>query len=489
MDGPQHHDRMVFVTHVRIRLNVAHGSQGQSRKQVLVTKIRADHSSELARDALSRRVFQQFEQHRDGSIRRSKAEPAAQAQAGPSDRVDERSSVHRSNPILPHARRIFTPSTSQMRCGRGDRRAKPGRAARWARSSGPRRLSGWSVTRSGLVIRVGVGGQHPAIILDYASGTGFIGKNTCKVRPVFRHGVAAEGIGSPRDKRASQAPLAPLFVRLCRKDRVEVRVWWRIGASRTGSAVAAAAKVGGLDPWQIGLERDPRVVALLSARIGKQWTRERDRCGVQSSIERGATVGTGPDQLIRNTGKIRVGTETTDIGDETSCVTGGIDTVHVVIPDQIIVGVQIVHTVCDAVIAKDITEGISTGVAGAGVDLIAVLVVPDLIGKRSVLTVSRPGISRVLVRRGEGGMKVGGLGRAGIRMWLKAQLAKPVGGAGNHRALFAGRQVVERYLQSMRSVRELDAQHITRIEEQRVVVVWSEAGETGTPDERAGALG
>ena len=45
------------------------------------------------------------------------------------------------------------------------------------------------------------------------------------------------------------------------------------------------------------------------------------------------------------------------------------------------------------------------------------------------------------------------------------------------------------YLQSIRGVREIDAQHITRIKKERVVVVRREAGETPTSNERAGALG
>ena len=52
---------MVLETHLRIRLDVAHGSQRQGRKQVLVTKTAADPSGELARKTLSRRFFQQFE--------------------------------------------------------------------------------------------------------------------------------------------------------------------------------------------------------------------------------------------------------------------------------------------------------------------------------------------------------------------------------------------------------------------------------------------
>ena len=113
----------------------------------------------------------------------------------------------------------------------------------------------------------------------------------------------------------------------------------------------------------------------------------------------------------------------------------------------------------------------------------------DLIGKRDVVAVSRPGISRVLTRGGERWMEINRLGRAGGRTRLIEQLGKPVGGAGNHRALFAGRQVVDCYLQSIRGVREIDAQHITRIKKERVVVVRREAGETPTSNERAGALG
>src|SRR5207244_8638149 len=157
-------------------------------------------------------------------------------------------------------------------------------------------------------------------------------------------------------------------------------------------------------------------------------------------------------------GKIGVCTETTNIGSKTSCIIGCIDTGIIVIADQTIICVQIVHTVCDAV-TKDITERVPTA---AAIDPIAVLVVSDLIGKRDVVAVSRPGISRVLTRGGERRMEVDRLGRAGGRTRLIEQLGKPVAGAGNHRALFAGRQVVDCYLQSIRGVREIDAPELKK---------------------------
>jgi hypothetical protein len=67
---------MVLETHVGVRLDVAHGSQGQGRKQILVTKTLADPAGEFAREILSRRFFQQFEQRYHGSSRIGKAAPA-----------------------------------------------------------------------------------------------------------------------------------------------------------------------------------------------------------------------------------------------------------------------------------------------------------------------------------------------------------------------------------------------------------------------------
>jgi len=60
-----------------------------------------------------------------------------------------------------------------------------------ARSNGVAPLK--TQTRGLLVLPVWAGvGQYPAIIFYDVPGAGRSGKQTCKVRPVFRHGVAAE---------------------------------------------------------------------------------------------------------------------------------------------------------------------------------------------------------------------------------------------------------------------------------------------------------
>ena len=205
-------------------------------------------------------------------------------------------------------------------------------------------------------------GQYPAIIFYDVPGAGRSRKETCKVRPVFRHGVAAERIGSPSDEWSSEAPSTVFFLSLDGIDRVEVRVWRRIRAARAGRPVAVAAEVGGLDPRHISFERNPRVVSLFTARRSKERTLEGNRRRMQSAIDVRVTVGAGPVQLIRNTGKIGILKETANIGNKTRRVVGGIDTVQVVIPNQIIVRVQIVHTVFDAV-AEHIADGV--GARGA----------------------------------------------------------------------------------------------------------------------------
>src|SRR6202051_5019557 len=86
-------------------------------------------------------------------------------------------------------------------------------------------------------------------------------------------------------------------------------------------------------------------------------------------------------------------------------------------------------------------------------------------------------------------MKVNRLGRADGPLGLKEQLHEPIRGACNHRALFARRKVVNRYFQSVCSVLEFDAQQVTRIEKERIVVGWCEAGETSASDQRTGTLG
>src|SRR5216683_4995445 len=230
---------------------------------------------------------------------------------------------------------------------------------------------------------------------------------------------------------------------------------------------------------------DLRVVSLFTSRRSKERTLERNRRRVQSAIDVRVAVGARPIQLIWDTGKIRIGTETTNIGNETHGVIARIDTVHVVIANQMVIAVQIVHAIPDTV-AIDIPEWVS---ASAVVDPVAVLVMPDLVGKRNVVTVSRPGVSRFFTGCGVRGMKVNRLGRADPRIRLKEQLHEPIRGACNHRALFAGRKVVDRYFQSLCRVLEFDAQQVTRIEKERIVVGWNEAGETGTSDERTGALG
>src|ERR1700676_1523753 len=88
-----------------------------------------------------------------------------------------------------------------------------------------------------------------------------------------------------------------------------------------------------------------------------------------------------------------------------------------------------------------------------------------------------------------GWVKINRLGCGGGCVRLKEQLHEPIRGACNHRALFAGRNVVNRYFQSVCSVLELDAQQVTRIEKERIVVGRSEAGETSASDERTGTLG
>src|SRR5579859_314118 len=282
----------------------------------------------------------------------------------------------------------------------------PVRAAGKAR---PNEVSAKDSTAGLLVLPVWTGvGQYPPIIFYDEPGAGRSGKETCKERPVFRHGVTAERIGGPWDERSSEAPSTASFCCLDGIDRVEVRVWRRIRASRAGRPVAVAAEVGGLDPRHIGFERDPRIVALSTGRRSEERTLERNRRRVQSAIDVRVAVGARPIQLIWDTGKIRIGTETTNIGYETHGVIVRIGTVHVVIANQIVIGVQIVHAILDTG-AKEIPEWVTASVV---LDLVAVLVMSDLVGKRNVVTVSRPGVSRFFTGCGVCRVKVNCLGRA-----------------------------------------------------------------------------
>lgn len=53
-DRPQHHDGVVFETHIGIGLDVARGCQKQRRGQVLVTEARPDQADQLTWKPLPR---------------------------------------------------------------------------------------------------------------------------------------------------------------------------------------------------------------------------------------------------------------------------------------------------------------------------------------------------------------------------------------------------------------------------------------------------
>jgi hypothetical protein len=88
---------MVFETDVRIRLNIANGSQRQGREQLFVSQTSTNPLNELARQILARRILQQAQQWPQVQIRIGNAEAACQPQTCRASRVDEGSSVHREH--------------------------------------------------------------------------------------------------------------------------------------------------------------------------------------------------------------------------------------------------------------------------------------------------------------------------------------------------------------------------------------------------------
>ena len=133
---------------------------------------------------------------------------------------------------------------------------------------------------------------------------------------------------------------------------------------------------------------------------------------MQRAVDPHITNGSRPCELVRHAIEISIGAAAAYVGHKSGCVVRGIDAIHIVVADQVVVRVQIVHTVDDAVIAENVTECIGRRISGAGIDLVAILVVADLIRERNVVAVGRPGIASVLARGGVGGMKVGCRSRA-----------------------------------------------------------------------------
>src|SRR3954447_1134917 len=116
-------------------------------------------------------------------------------------------------------------------------------------------------------------------------------------RPVLGRRAATERVGGPGDVGSAELPEAADAVIAPRgEERVEPRARRWVGASGPGRAVADAARVGRLDPWQVRFEPDA-VVVPSSVEGG---AREQDRSRVPSSVLPGVLQGSRPGLLVRD---------------------------------------------------------------------------------------------------------------------------------------------------------------------------------------------
>src|SRR6185503_19510552 len=93
-------------------------------------------------------------------------------------------------------------------------------------------------------------------------------------RTELRGGAPTERVRRSGDVRTAELPEAADRSVVPRAEEwVEVRARWRVHAVRARRAIADAAEVGGLDPWQVGLE--PHSVVVLAT--AERRTREQDR--------------------------------------------------------------------------------------------------------------------------------------------------------------------------------------------------------------------
>jgi hypothetical protein len=255
-------------------------------------------------------------------------------------------------------------------------------------------------------------------------------------RPVLSRRARAEIVSRAWNVRSAKLSHALPAHRRRRVERVEAGTDWRVHAPgsrartcRVGNEPLARWARGTLDPRQVRFESHLVVVgAPIEKRAG-----EHDRCGVELAVELRVGEGSWPGVLVLGPVEIDVCAKAPADPDPLRCF-------RALAGELIPVGSGRVRG------ARTSTGGVG------GVDVAAVLKVPDLIRERDVVGVRRlrdAGVhARGRVHRVEVGRNVGarGPGRRPL------DLAEPIRGAGRHRACLATGEIGEPDLESIRCI-------------------------------------